>query len=61
MFEMLKEHLITRSESVDHVLLRIKEMNKKISMMENKELFGRDKPGKDRLRKLTYAQDLGFF
>lgn len=61
MFEMLKEHLNIRSESVDHVLLRIKEMNKKISMMENKELFGRDKPGKDRLRKLTYAQDLGFF
>lgn len=61
MFEMLKEHMIIRSESVDQVLLRIKEINKKISMMENKDLFGRDKPGKDRLRKLTYAQDLGFF
>jgi hypothetical protein len=60
MFEMLKENLIVKG-TVDQIFLRIKEMNKKISLMENKQLFGRDKPAKDRLRKLTYAQELGFF
>ena len=60
MFEMLKENLIIKG-SVDHVFLRIKEINKKISLMENKQLFGREKPAKLRLRKLTYAQELGFF
>ena len=60
LFEMLKENLIVKG-TVDQIFLRIKEMNKKISLMENKQLFGRDKPAKDRLRKLTYAQELGFF
>ena len=61
-FEKIKEYLnCNLGLSSDQVIIRMKEINSQIKMMDNKTLFGRDKPSKDRLRKLEYAHEHGFY
>lgn len=64
LYEKFKERLpvtVFRDTKTDDIIRRIKEVNVRLSLMTNQELFGRSNPAEAKLRQLDKARELGFF
>lgn len=62
MYEYLKECLPTNHGlSTDEIIQRMKHINVKLSLMDNKTLFGRASPAQTKMEQRRKAHDVGFF